>query len=102
MNKRRLKDIMKSRRDLKRLQMLSGDRGPNRVILASAEGNMSVVETKDGIGKGSRAARSMQSTLQSLKRAVEHEDGLRGRHYDGRGLSRERDTHTEEGSETRR
>lgn len=78
--------------------MSSGDQGPNRGILASVEGNVSVLEMKDCIGKGSRVVRRVQSVLRSLKRAVEHEHGLAGRHDDGRRLPRVGET--EEGSET--
>ena len=72
----------KSRGDLNRLQMSSGDQGLNRGILASIEDNKSVLEMKDGIRKGSQGGRRAQSVLQSQERAVGHEDGL-GRHDDG-------------------
>ena len=74
--------MKKSRGDLNRLQMSSGDQGLNRGILASIEDNKSVPEMKGGIRKGSQVGRRVQSALQSQERAVGHEDGL-GRHDDG-------------------
>ena len=73
----------KSRGDLKRLQMSSGDQRLNRGIRASTEDSKSVLEMKDGLRKGSEGGRRAQSALQSQERAVGHEDGL-GRHGDGR------------------
>ena len=75
--------MKKSKGDLNRLQMSSGDQGLNTGILASIEDNMCILEMKDGMWKGSRGARRVQSALQRRKRAVGQEDGL-GRHDDRR------------------
>ena len=55
--------MKKSRGDLNRLQVSSGDQGLNRGILASTEDNKSVLEMKGGIGKGSQGGRRAQSVL---------------------------------------
>lgn len=83
--------MMKSRRDLQRLQMSSGNQGLNRGTSDSIEGNVSILETKDYIGKGRWAARRVRSALQSQKKAVRHKDGFGGRHDDGRRLLRVRE-----------
>ena len=80
--------MQKSRGDLNRLQVSSGDQGLNRGVLASIEDTKSVLEMKGGIRKGSQGGRRAQSALQSQERAVGHEGGL-GRHDDGsRGVLR--------------
>ena len=61
--------IKKSGGDLRKLQVSSGDQELNRGVLASTEDNMSVLEMKGGIRKGSLRVRRVQSAPQSQKRA---------------------------------
>ena len=69
-----LKDVIKKfRRDLKKLQVSSGDQVG---ILASTEDNVSVLQMKGGIRKGSQGGRRVQSAPRCQKRAAGHEVGL--------------------------
>ena len=77
---RRLEGVVKkSRGDLNRLRMSSGDQGLNRGVLASREDNMSALEMKDVIGNGSRE----QEGCKLCYRATEG-CGARGRPQEAR------------------
>ena len=65
--------IKKSGGDLRKLQVSSGDQVG---ILASTEDNMSVLEMKGGIRKGSQGGRRVQSAPRCQKRAAGHKIGL--------------------------